>query len=354
MPTPSHAPRASAHTAKYSVVVPVYGNAGTIRALVGRISELDEALSGGVEGVFVIDASPDDSGALLQDHLRSAGYPWQLVWHSRNFGSFAAIRTGLAAARGEYHGVMAADLQEPAELMQQFFAVLDLGEADVAVGVRTGRDDPAVSRFLARTYWRVYRRLVNPQVPEGGVDVFACTRQVSQVLCSFSESHSSLVGLLFWVGFRREEVPYHRVPRTDEARSSWSTRRKIAYMMDSIYSFTDLPIALMKWIGVSGLTVSVAIGAGTLAARSLGLIEVRGYTPLVLLLASIASLLLMCLGIVGSYVWRTYENSKARPNALVMWHQSSMLDIAPLEDRKPNLDEREDAERPSSSGRIRE
>lgn len=310
-------------SSKYSVVVPVYGNEGSIAQLLERMRHLSAQLDGPLEAVFVVDASPDRSGELLQQSLPQEPYRWQLLWHSRNFGSFAAIRTGLDAASGEYRAVMAADLQEPAELVLQFFEVLASGGADVIVGVRGDRRDPVVNKLLSRTYWTFYRRLIDGQIPVGGVDIFACTAQVARVLCDFSESHSSLVGLLFWVGFRRTTVPYNRLERADGGRSAWSTRRKFHYMMDSIYSFTDLPVALMKVIGVVGVLGSLLVGSATLVAWSLGMVQVRGYTPLVLLLVMLSSLLLMCLGIVGSYVWRTYENSKLRPASIVMWHRVS-------------------------------
>ena len=306
-----------------SIIVPVYGNEGSIPQLLARIADLGRQLPKPIEAVFVVDGSPDRSGELLKRALPEQPYAWQLLWHSRNFGSFAGIRTGLAQARGRYHAVMAADLQEPAELVLEFRRILAHGEADVVVGTRGRRSDPGVSQVLSRAYWRVYRRLVDPHVPAGGVDIFGCTAQVSRVLGTFSESHSSLVGLLFWVGFRRAEVPYDRLERADGGKSAWSTRSKFRYMMDSIYSFTDLPISWMKSIGVFGVVASILIGLATLVSWSFGLIEVRGYTPLVLLLLLLSSLLLMCLGIVGSYVWRTYENSKQRPSALVMWHETS-------------------------------
>jgi polyisoprenyl-phosphate glycosyltransferase len=308
---------------RFSVVVPVYGNEGSIGQLVDRMDSLNARLGGLLEAVFVVDASPDRSGELLQELLPRQGFAWQLIWHSRNFGSFAAIRTGLEASKGEYRAAMAADLQEPAELILEFFKVLEADEADVVLGVRRDRQDPAVNKALSNAYWSLYRKLVNRQVPAGGVDIFACTSQVSGVLCSFTESHSSLVGLLFWVGFRRVNVPYDRSPRADGGKSAWSTRRKFRYMMDSLYSFTDLPISLMKSIGVLGVVLSLFVGLATLVSWGLGLIEVRGYTPVVLLLLLLSSLLLMCLGIVGSYVWRTYENSKGRPGAVVLWQRSS-------------------------------
>ena len=250
------------HEIDLSIIVPVYGNEGSILQLLARIAELGRQLPEPLEAVFVVDASPDRSGEMLKRLLPDQPYRWQLLWHSRNFGSLASVRTGLAEARGRYHAVMAADLQEPAELVLEFRRILASGEfADVVVGTRSRRNDPGVSLVMARVYWRIYRRLVDPSLPVGGVDIFGCTAQVSKVLGGFSESHSSLVGLLFWVGFRRAEVPYDRLERADGGKSGWSTRSKVRYMMDSIYSFTDLPVALMKSIGLFGVVASASVGS---------------------------------------------------------------------------------------------
>jgi glycosyltransferase involved in cell wall biosynthesis len=301
----------------YSIVVPVYRNEATLRALVERLSTLDAKLPGELELVFVIDGSPDASVLVLRDLLVTATFGSQLISLSRNFGSWAAIRMGLSAARGRQIAVMAADLQEPPELVEQFFQLLDTGEYDVAVGTRTGRNDPVLSSFASKLFWGTYRRFIQPEVPPGGVDIFGCTAQVRDSLLQLRESHSSLIGLLFWLGFRRVEVPYVRAPRP-EGRSGWSFRRKLKYLLDSAFSFTDLPITLLIGLGAAALAVSVLVSTGVLVAWAAGSIKVPGYTPLMLTLLMFSSVLILGLGLVGSYVWRTYENSKGRPDFVPM------------------------------------
>ena len=158
------------------------------------------------------------------------------------------------------------------------------------------------------------------EIPAGGVDVFGCTRQVANELVRMDESHTSLVGLLYWVGFRRVEVQYDRLPRP-EGKSAWSFRRKVRYLLDSIYSFTDLPITLIIALGVVGVVVSTVAGIAVLVAWATDQIDVAGYTPLILSVFFMTSLIVIALGIVGSYVWRTYENSKGRPGAVAMSHE---------------------------------
>lgn len=301
----------------YSVVVPVYGNELTLGAVISRLDAVASRLEGPLEAVFVVDGSPDGSLIVLRRLLPDAAIRSQVVVHSRNFGSFAAIRTGLAAARGRYLGVMAADLQEPPELMETFFARLRSGDVDVTVGRRESRADPALSSVASRTFWWLYRRTINPSIPRGGVDVFGCTREVATQLLLLDEAHSSLVGLLFWVGFRREEVPYQRVARTS-GESGWTLRKRVRYLLDSVFAFTDIPISLLSTVGVLGGLLTTIAAAVVFLGWATGRIVNPGYTPLMLVVLFSTFTLLSGLGIVGSYVWRTFENSKARPVSIPM------------------------------------
>lgn len=301
----------------YSLVVPVYRNSASIDELFTRVSQLSARLDHKFELVIVIDGSPDDSRAVIDARLAREPLHAQVIEHSRNFGSFAAIKSGLHASRGGVIGVMAADLQEPIELVEQFFTHLSSGQFDVAVGTRVSREDPGASRLMSSTYWRAYRKFIQPAMPVGGVDVFACTRDVADELLKLRESNSSLVGLLYWLGFRRIEIPYHRAAR-EHGKSAWSFRKKLAYMFDSIFSFTSIPISAMLTVGVVGSLASVAYAVATFVSWVTGGIEVPGFTALMIVLLFSTSAILAGLGIVGTYVWRTFENTKQRPYSVVM------------------------------------
>ena len=304
--------------ATYTVVVPVYGNEASLASLVERLERLAVQLSEEEHGeqlevVFVVDGSPDGSYLLLRRLLaEQRHFSSQLIALSRNFGSFSAIRAGLAVAEGEFIAVMAADLQEPVSLARDFFRGLATRDYDIAVGVREGRDDPAGDMLMARIFWWLFRRLVQPEIPPGGVDVFACTRQVAGDLVRMEESHTSLIGLIYWLGYRRLEVPYIRQPRL-VGSSGWGFKRKMRYLLDSIFSFTDLPITVIIAVGALGVAASTVWSLVVLIQWAAGKINVPGYTPLMLAVLFVTSTILIALGLVGSYVWRTYENSKGNP-----------------------------------------
>lgn len=301
----------------YSVVIPVYRNEGSIPRLIQAVRQMNESLEGQLEAVFVVDGSPDRSYELLKSAINELDFPVQLIAHSRNFGSFPAIRTGLMAAKGSYFGVMAADLQEPPELVASFFESLASDECDVAIGTRVSRqNDPLGSRMASKLFWSIYRRLVVADMPEGGVDVFGCNREFRDHLLELDESRSSLIALIFWLGFRRKLVGYERQQR-QEGASAWTLRKKIDYMMDSIFAFTDYPIRLLMRLGAIGTALSALVSLVVVFSRLAGLIVVPGYVPTMLAVLFFGTLNLLALGLVGTYAWRGYENSKRRPLAVV-------------------------------------
>ncbi len=298
-----------------SLVVPVYRNEENIPDLLRALSALAAEVPG-FEVVLVVDASPDNAEALLRAALPNLGYPAQLLSLSRNFGAFAAIREGLAQARGRFFAVMAADLQEPPELVEHFFGVLRADGADLCLGVRRSRADPGMSRFLSQAYWRLYRRFVIREVPAGGVDVFGCNEAVRTALLSLNERSGSLIGQLFWVGFRRREVPYDRRARA-KGTSAWHFSKRVRYFVDSVFAFSDLPIHLLVAMGGVGAALSAVVAAVVLAAWLLREIPVEGYVPIMLAVLFFGFATLLALGIIGVYVWRISENVRGRPNAIV-------------------------------------
>jgi len=304
-----------------SIIIPVYRNAESISDLLDVLRYIsDIALHDygqQIESVFVVDGSPDDCYFLLEQALPNMQFTSQLLLHSRNFGSFAAIRTGLIAASGDYYAVMAADLQEPPELVLQFLKKLRDEQCDVVIGCRENRADPTLSLLASNIFWQFYRKFIISEIPERGVDIFGCTRAFRDNLISFEEAHTSLVGLIFWLGYKRAEVSYTRTARK-YGRSAWTLKKKINYLLDSIFSFTDLPIRLLAIFGILGMSTSGLLGWFILMAQFLGNIVVPGYTATVLTIMFFGGINSFGLSIIGAYTWRTYENTKRRPLAVVV------------------------------------
>jgi len=299
-----------------SIIIPLYRSEGNLPLLFSEMERIAGLAPVEVELVFVDDGSPDESGAMVERKLPELAVKAQLIRLSRNFGSFAAITAGFAHASGDYCVALAADLQEPPELALEFLAKMRAGRADIVFGQRSGREDPVMSRLASNVFWGLYRRLVNPEIPPGGVDVFGCTRAVRDQICAMKEVETSLVALLFWVGFRREFVPYRRRQR-ESGKSAWTIRKKARYLVNSVFSFTDLPIKLLLGVGTLGMALAVLGAITVLAAKLSGAIGVPGYAATVLTILFFGGLTSAGLGIIGEYLWLCLQNARQRPLYIV-------------------------------------
>src|SRR5450759_4818961 len=253
-----------------SLVIPVYKNEANLDRLLAELVKLARSVAGEFEVVFVVDGSPDRCLQILRERLPALPLRTQLLSLSRNFGSVSAISAGLERARGNCMAVMAADLQEPPELVLQFFEVLGAGRADIVFGVRGRRSDPWLSEIASNLFWFLYRKLVLKDMPPGGVDIFGCTREVRDHLLQLQGIDTNLIALLFWLGYRREYIVYQRQRRL-EGKSAWTFGKKVRYCLDSIFNFTDLPIRLLLYAGATALMLAIAAS-----------ILVISYTPLTL------------------------------------------------------------------------
>jgi glycosyltransferase involved in cell wall biosynthesis len=300
-----------------SLVIPLYKSEPNLPRLMVELPKLRDRLSPEpLEVVFVVDGSPDRCREILERDLPAFPVPTQLVSLSRNFGSFNAIAAGLEAGRGERFAVLAADLQEPLELVEEFERLMRADEADVCYGVREGRSDPWLSELFSNAFWNLYSRLVIPEMPPKGVDIFGCNRMVRDRLLALPEINTNLIALLLWLGFRRKFVPYTRQAR-QEGKSAWTFRKKLRYTFASIFNFTDLPIQWLLFAGMVGSGLAVGLGLAVLWAWWRGQVPVPGYTPIVLTIMFFGGLTAFGLGIVGQYLWLALQNIRRRPNYIV-------------------------------------
>lgn len=301
---------------KYSIIVPVYQNEDSIPKLLINLSALSEKLNHDLEVIFVIDGSMDKSQDLLVIGCQDMKFKSQIIIHSKNFGSFAAITTGLKYDNSEYSSTYSADCQEPTSLIENFYEILEKDKVDVVFGQRLERQDNILSKIYSNLFWKIYRATIDSDMPRGGVDIFGCNRAFRNELVKLEESRSSLIALAFWLGFERRTVKYSRLAR-EAGKSTWTFRKKLNYFLDSLFSFTDLPIRVLLSGGAIGVILSLVLGSVILILSLYGDIKVPGYSPTVLLILFFGALNIFGIGLVGSYAWRAYENSKKRPNAVV-------------------------------------
>jgi glycosyltransferase involved in cell wall biosynthesis len=304
-----------------SIVIPVFRNEKNIDRLVQELERIAAIAPMRIEVVLVVDGSPDRSLELLRRALPGTTFPAVLVSLSRNFGAFNAVRCGLEVASGDYISVLAADLQEPADLALTFLDILKRDQADIVFATRSSRDDPWFDELSSRAFWALYRRWVLPELPPGGVNAVGCNRMVRDRLLQLREPTTNLIALFFWLGFRRAYVPYDR-QRRQAGRSAWTLPKKLRYGFDSLFSFTDLPIRLLLLLGLVGTISAVVFSVLLLSAWLTGRIAVPGYAPTVLIVMFFGSITSLGLGIVGQYVWLILQTTRGRP-AYVIDHSET-------------------------------
>lgn len=298
-----------------SIVVPIFKNEGHIDHLLERLAQISALISGEVQAIFVIDGSPDNSLQALKLRLPQTNFDAKIILLSRNFGAFSAIRNGLRESNSEVTVVMAADLQEPSSLIMTMLNIVLSDEADIAVGVRESRKDGFLSRAFSASFWRIFKRLSSLDLPRGGVDIFALNRSACKTLIEFKESSTSLIGLIYWMGFRRKEVPYVRGER-EIGKSAWSLRKRINYAKDSITAFSELPLSIFLWSGVAGAVISLILAFALVIKLFFVQNDQINGQIIAIGILFVTSYLMAGLGLLGTYLWRVGDNVRNRPDSI--------------------------------------
>lgn len=300
-----------------SVVLPVFNEEENVRELHRRLTEsLGKAgLAAGYELVFVDDGSSDRSVALLAE-LGRDDRSVRLIRLSRNFGHQAAITAGIDHARGRAVALLDADLQDPPELLGDMLARWRDG-ADVVYAVRTKRKESWLKRTAYHTFYRTFRWLSNTAIPLDSGDFCLMDRRVVDELRRLGERNRFLRGLRSWVGFTQVAFPYERDARFGgEPKYTW--RALVGLALDGILSFSAVPLRLATVLGMIVLTVGVVYLAYTLSFYFFVGVAPQGWTSLIVLLLLLGGGQLVLLGTIGEYIARIYDETKRRPNYVVM------------------------------------
>lgn len=299
--------------ARVSIVVPVYNNAPSLPALLERFQQLAaREPSHAFEFVFVDDGSPDDSCRVLETLVREEPRAC-LVKLSRNFGSNAAVLAGLTQATGDVIAAIAADLQDPPELIGDMLRRWEQGHK-VVLAAREGRDDPPLTSLLADAFYTLFRRFAIKSMPPRGFDFFLIDRQVCDLLTGIQENNSYLMGLILWLGFDPAILYYHRQQREKRyGRSMWTFVRKVKYFIDAFVAFSHVPLRAASGLGM------LCCGAGMLYAlhivvmRLLHGADVEGWASLMVVLLVVSGVQMTIMGVLGEYLCRNLEETRRRP-----------------------------------------
>lgn len=299
-----------------SVVIPVYNNAAALRELTQRLVATLGTCAGTYEIVYVNDGSRDTSLAILKE--LTAGHPAVKVINlSRNFGQHPAICAGFEHSRGDITILMDADLQDrPEDIVDLVRKLRDEG-ADVAYTIKQAADKKLTSRVTSTLYHYVFARIVKTDVPLNIGTFRAFNRKFLAAVLQFREVNVLYGPLMFFMGFRScfLELPYHERPH---GKSSYTFRKRLQLAVNSLISYTDVPHRLSMMFGVMLLSGSLLYGlVVTLQYLLFGASLPGGTTLILLVLCLTLGSVMMTLGVIGSYVFRVYQEVLHRPRYLV-------------------------------------
>lgn len=300
---------------KVSIIIPIYYNENNIIPLYKDIKEkFIDKIDYEYEILMVNDGSKDKSYEIM-NQLAKEDTHIKTISLSRNFGSHAAILCGLSYCTGDCAIIKAADIQEPTELIIEMVEAWKKGN-NVVLAVRDGRDEAKEQTFFANLYYELVRKFALPNMPKQGFDVYLIDRKVIDVLKNLDEKNSALTGQILWGGFKTEKVYYRRLARKI-GTSKWTLKKKIKLVMDTLFSFTSLPITIVSSIGAFSIVGAIIWAIIVLVAKLRGTIEVSGWTTLFIFNLFSFGIIMMTLGILGEYLWRTFDASRNRPPYIV-------------------------------------
>jgi putative glycosyltransferase len=297
---------------RISAVSTLYNSSPYIADFCARIAAQLQQLTTDYEIVLVDDGSPDDSlrTALAQ---REKDHKIKIIELSRNFGHHKAMMTGLEHATGELIFLIDVDLEEPPELLGSFHQNLKAGDVDVIYGYQRARKGGLIEKFGGMLVWWFLNLFLTIKIPHNHSTVRLMTRDYVQGLIRHKETKTAIGGLWVLTGFRQKGIEFDKGFR---GKSSYSLGKRLYVLLDSVTSFSELPLFMIFYVGCIVLAISAVIGGYLLFMRVTGHI-LEGWTSIVFSIWVCGGLAIFSIGVVGLYVSRIFIETKGRPYTLV-------------------------------------
>ena len=290
-----------------SFVIPVFNNSNSLLILTEEISKLFSKYT--LEIIFVNDGSTDDSLNVIKK-ISKDNKLVSFLSFSRNFGQVPAIVSGVRESKGKVTVVVSADLQDPLDLVFEFYNLINNG-SEVAIGYRIDREDNLISKITSKFFYSLMH-LANPNIPKGGFDFFALGVNAKQFFDNLDDRNRFLQGDVLFLGFAPVFIPYKRKKRV-HGKSGWTINKKLKYFIDGLLNTSYTPIRLMSFIGVFFSLVGGIYAILIVYLRFAENVPFKGWAPIMILLLIIGGLIMFMLGIIGEYIWRIYDETRNRP-----------------------------------------
>ena len=296
-----------------SIVVPCHNEEEMVPIFHKEITAVSEQLPDAVfEMIFVNDGSKDATLAELK-RFASLDERVHYLSFSRNFGKEAAMVAGLRHATGNYVAVMDADLQDPPALLVEMVALIRTGEYDCIGTKRLDRKgEPPIRSFFARQFYHLINRISDTEIVDGARDFRLMTRQMVDAVLEMTEYNRFSKGIFSWVGFETKYLSYENQERV-AGKTTWSFWSLFKYSLDGIVAFSEAPLAIAAFTGFLSFAVAI-LAALILTVRTLVFGNATsGWTSLIVIILGMGGLQLLCLGILGKYLGKTFMETKRRP-----------------------------------------
>jgi polyisoprenyl-phosphate glycosyltransferase len=299
-----------------SVITPALNEQENLPILHRRLHTILDPMALEWEWIVIDDHSTDSTWQALNS-LAAEDPRVCAIRFSRNFGSHQAIACALQHVSGQCAAIIAADLQDPPETLPLLLDRWKSGN-DVVWAVRQAREGASLStRFFAGLYYRLMRRFARLEMPSQGADFLLMDRKVVDAYNNIGEKNSSLLATVLWMGFRQTSVEYIKRAR-HSGTTKWTLAKKLKLLVDSFVSFSYAPIRAMSYSGLAMAALGFGYAALVVLGRLVGwVVAGTGFAALITVMLIGQGMILMTLGVLGEYLWRTFDEARGRPRFIV-------------------------------------
>lgn len=298
---------------KLSLVVPCYNEAENVSAFQDAVIGAFQGCSYDYEIVFVNDGSKDATLHNLKKLHAAQKCHVKVISFSRNFGKESGIYAGMEHACGEYIAIIDADLQQRPEIVRDMVQILDTNpEYDVVAAYQDRRGEGKVLSFFKKSFYAVINKLSTVKLQPDASDFRTFRRCVRDSLLSLAEYHRFSKGIFAWVGYDTKFIPYTACER-NAGTTKWNFRKLMNYAIDGIIGFSTAPLRMATYLGCLTGIAAVIYMLVVILQKLIWGIAVPGYATIITLILLLGAVQLVCIGIIGEYVGRTFEQSKNRP-----------------------------------------
>lgn len=301
---------------KISLIVPCFNEEEALPLFYKEVTSVLNTMQCAYEILFVNDGSRDETLSILKGFAEKDEHVTYLSL-SRNFGKEAAMYAGFCNASGDYVAVMDADMQDPPALLPEMVKILETGDYDSVATRRVNREgEPPIRSWFARKFYKLINRISDADIVDGARDFRLMKREMVDAIVAMSEYNRFSKGIFGWIGFKTYWLPYQNVERV-AGKTKWNFWKLLKYAFDGIINFSEVPLSIASWSGI-GMAFVAAIMLVVIIVRRLCFGDpVAGWASTMCVIVFIGAIQLFCIGIMGQYLAKTYNETKKRPHYII-------------------------------------